>query len=258
MSYIENLFSLDGKVAIVTGAARGNGKEIAEALLRADATVILVDILQDDLIKTTSVLQANLLKAVNFCFDITDSVQLEKFVEVVKQDYKRVDILVNNAGVSFSHKLLDYPNQAWEKTYKVNLQAPWQLSKVLGKIMKEQGSGSIINITSLNAEMAFPDNPAYVAFKGALRQLTKSLALDLGKYGIRANNVGPGYIKTDMTKVSWEDPVKNKQRKDRTALGRWGHPKDLAGIIIFLASDASSYVTGQDIYVDGGWLIKGL
>jgi len=116
----------------------------------------------------------------------------------------------------------------------------------------------IINITSLNSELAFLDNPAYVAFKGALKQLTKSLALDLGKYGIRVNNVGPGYFRTNMTKKSWEDPEKNKARCDRTVLGRWGEPKDLAGTIIFLCSNASSYITGQDIYVDGGWLIKGL
>ena len=105
---------------------------------------------------------------------------------------------------------------------------------------------------------AFPDNPAYVAFKGALKQLTKSLALDLGKDGIRVNNVGPGYFRTDMTQKSWQDASLNERRKERTALGRWGQPSDLAGVTIFLSSDASSYITGQDIYVDGGWLAKGL
>ena len=121
--------------------------------------------------------------------------------------------------------------------------------------MKSAG-GSIINITSLNSELGFPNNPAYVATKGGLKQLTKSLAVDLGKYNIRVNNIGPGYIKTNMTKQGWKN---NKQAiEDRTILGRWGKPEDLIGSIIFLLSDASSYITGQDIYVDGGYLAKGL
>lgn len=258
MSYIENLFSLDGKVAIITGAARGNGKAIAEALLRAGAECILVDIIEDALLQTTEAFSSQHLKACPFVLDITDSVRLKQFVDSIRCKYRRVDILVNNAGVTFSHGLLDYPDDAWNKTYEVNLKAPYELSKAIGSIMKEQKAGSIINITSLNAELAFPDNPAYMTFKGALRQLTKSLALDLGKYGIRANNVGPGYFRTEMTKQSWTNPEKEKQRSQKTVLGRWGQPEDLAGIVIFLASDASSYVTGQDIYVDGGWLVKGL
>ena len=121
--------------------------------------------------------------------------------------------------------------------------------------MKATG-GSIINITSLNAELAFPDNPAYVAFKGGLKQLTKSLALDLGKYNIRVNNLGPGYIRTNMTKKGWAN--NRKKIEEKTILGRWGEPKDLVGTIIFLLSNASSYITGQDIYVDGGYLVNGL
>ena len=116
--------------------------------------------------------------------------------------------------------------------------------------------GSIINITSLNSELGFPNNPAYVSTKGALKQLTKSLAVDLGIYDIRVNNVGPGYIKTNMTKMGWKN--NRKQIEDRTILGRWGEPDDLVGTIIFLLSPAASYITGQDIYVDGGYLAKGL
>ena len=124
--------------------------------------------------------------------------------------------------------------------------------------MKENNSGSIINITSINAEMAFPDNPAYVAFKGALKQLTKSMALDLGKFGIRANCIGLGYIRTDMTKNSWDNIERRKMLEAKTALGRWGQPRDLVGTVILLCSEASSYITGQNIYVEGGWLAKGL
>jgi gluconate 5-dehydrogenase len=124
--------------------------------------------------------------------------------------------------------------------------------------MAKKKSGSIVNITSLAAELGFPDNPAYVAFKGALKQLTKSAAYDLSKFNIRVNSVGPGYIKTNMTAKSWDDKKMKKERSDRTMLGRWGKSEDLIGTVIFLSSDASSYITGQDFYVDGGWTAKGL
>ena len=126
------------------------------------------------------------------------------------------------------------------------------------KIMMEKKSGVIINITSINAEFAFPNNPAYQATKAGLKQLTKSLALDLAKFGIRVNSIGPGYFRTSMTKKSWDNLKRRKEIQECTMLKRWGVPKDLEGIIIFLSSDASSYITGQDIYVDGGWTAKGM
>jgi len=258
MSYLDKLFSLEGKVAIVTGAARGNGKAISEALCRAGAKVVLVDLLEAELAETASLFRTEGLRAIPFAADIVEESAREQLTDLVKREFGKVDALFNNAGISRSHQLFSYPDADWEKTYRVNLYAPYKLSAIFGKMMAESGGGSIINITSLNAELAFPDNPAYMAFKGALRQLTKSLALDLGRFGVRANSIGPGYFETDMTKQSFNNPAKHKQRSDRTVLGRWGKPEDLAGIAIFLASEASAYVTGQDIYVDGGWIIKGL
>ena len=126
------------------------------------------------------------------------------------------------------------------------------------QFIKKAKSSSIINITSLNAELAFPNNPAYAATKGGLKQLTKALAVDYGKYNVRVNNVGPGYIHTHMTEKSWKNKNANRVRKNHTILNRWGISEDLSGIIVFLASNSSSYVTGQDFYVDGGWLIKGI
>jgi gluconate 5-dehydrogenase len=258
MSYIDNLFSLESKLAVVTGAARGNGKAIAEALLRAGATVVLVDRLKAELSKTTKSLKHEGLKAIMYTCDISITSKINDLVRFVINEFNKIDILVNNAGVTYSHPLVDYPDRYWDKTYRVNLKAIFELSREVAKYMIKQKSGVIINITSLNAELAFPDNPAYASFKGALKQLSKSLALDLGKHGIRVNNVGPGYFKTDMTRKSWQDPELYKQRSERTVLNRWGQPSDLAGLVILLSSDASSYITGQDIYVDGGWLIKGL
>jgi len=257
MSYIENLFSLNQKVAIVTGSARGNGKAIAEALLRAGAKVYLVDILKEVVEVCDEFKKANLLAEYEI-LDLANFNELEPFIDKVYSENLRIDILVNNAGVSYSENILDYPEEMWENTYNINLKAPYQLSKLVSRYMIENDGGSIINITSLNSELAFPNNPAYVTSKGALKQMTKSFALDLGKFNIRCNNIGPGYMKTEMNKASWEDLDKRKARSEKTVLGRWGDPKDLAGLVVFLSSDSSSYLTGQDIYVDGGWLIKGI
>jgi gluconate 5-dehydrogenase len=258
MRYLEELFSLRGKVAIVTGAARGNGKAIAEGLLRAGASVAMVDVNGDGVNSSVAEFRNQSLDAHAYTCDLADASEIERLVTEIVSSRKSIDVLVNNAGVTFSYPLLEYPDDAWDKTYLVNLRAVFLLSRAAGKEMVKRGKGSIINITSLNAEMAFPANPAYMACKGGVRQLTKSLAFDLGPHGIRANNVGPGYFVTEMTKGSWNDPERRRQRTEHTVLGRWGEPRDLAGVVIFLASDASSYVTGQDIYVDGGWLIKGL
>ncbi|MDP6574944.1 MAG: SDR family oxidoreductase [Candidatus Peribacteraceae bacterium] len=161
-------------------------------------------------------------------------------------------------GVTYPQKFQDYGRDLWRKTLDVNLCAPFFLSQKLLPLLKESESASIINITSLNAELAFPDNPAYVSSKAALSGLTRSMALDLGQLGIRVNSVAPGYIKTKMTGESYNNPIKRKERSNRTVLGRWGTPNDLLGPLLFLASNMSSYVTGHSLFVDGGWKIRGL
>lgn len=258
MRYLEQLFSLAGKTAVVTGASRGLGHAMAEALLRAGASVILVSANQARLDAATSALQAQGLPATSHCCDLADKVQIRALIEAVRLDPGRVDILVNAAGITQGHALFDYPDEAWERTLQVNLSAAFYLARGFAPLMAAQKSGSIINITSINAEQGFPGNPAYVAAKGALKQLSKALAVDLAPHGIRVNTIGPGYFHTDMNSVSWNDPERHAQRSNHTLLGRWGEPEDLAGLVIFLASAASGYLTGQDIYIDGGWLAKGL
>ena len=258
MAYLEQLFSLREKVALVTGATRGLGQAMAEALLRAGATVVLSGSNRDRLAETTQRFADQDLPAVEFVSDLADTDQIAELANFVLSEQPRIDILVNNAGVTFPHNTLSYPDEAWEKTFQINLNAPFQLAQQLVPRMKDQGGGSIINITSLAAEMGFPNNPAYGAAKGALKQLTKSMAFDLGSCGIRVNNLGPGYFHTDMASLSYSDPKRREARARSTFLGRWGEPDDLAGAIIFLASDASRYMTGQDLYIDGGWLAKGL
>jgi len=256
--YLKNLFSLEGRCAIVTGGARGNGRAISEALLRAGSKVIICDILKTDLLTTADYFKKNKLKVIEYVCDLSDTEEIMRFMKFVNKVTKKVDILVNNAGVSFSSELKDYTDEKWDRTYRVNLLAPFILTREVSKLMIKQKSGVIINITGLNSEQAFPDNPAYVACKGGLKQLTKSLAMDLGQYNIRVNSIGPGYFKTNMTKKSWGDLVERARRTNRMILNRWGESEDLAGAVIFLSSDSSSYITGQDIYVDGGWLAKGL
>lgn len=258
MSYLDELFSLAGKTALVTGASRGLGLAMAEALLRAGADVILVSATQARLAEATARLQAQGLRATSHCCDLADKAQITALITAVSDDPGRVDILVNAAGITEGHALFDYPDEVWERTLQVNLSAAFYLARGFAPLMAAQQSGSIINITSINAERGFPENPAYIAAKGALKQLSKALAVDLAPHGIRVNNLGPGYFHTDMNSRSWNDPERRAQRSERTLLGRWGEPQDLAGAVIFLASAASAYLTGQDIYVDGGWLAKGL
>lgn len=258
MKYLEKLFSLDGKIAVVTGASRGLGQGIAEALLEAGATVILTSVTVDRLAATTEAFRQRGLDADLWPCDLSDRGQTATFVQHIQENFGRLDILVNNAGITHTHELQGYPDDLWERTFRVNVEATFSLVRGFAPLMKAQKSGSIINITSINAEMGFPNNPAYVAAKGVLKQLGKALAVDLGPFGVRVNNIGPGYFHTDMTNQSWQDPERRQQRANKTLLGRWGEPQDLAGLVVLLASDASAYITGQDIYVDGGWLTKGL
>lgn len=243
-------FSLAGKVAVVTGTSRGNGRGIAEALLNAGAEVYCA---QRNLEGGIAHANAHLVST-----DVTQKRDLEKLVARVVQEQKKIDILVNNAGISQGNPSEEYTEEDWDQSYETNLKAVFLLSQIAAREMIKRKSGVIINITSINAEVGFPNNPAYVAFKGGVKQLTKAFAVDWGKYNIRVNNLGLGYFPTDMTKKSWDDLELRQERANHTLLGRWGGAEDLAGPAVFLASDASSYMTGQDLYIDGGWLAKGL
>ncbi|MBT5641073.1 MAG: SDR family oxidoreductase [Rhodobiaceae bacterium] len=242
------MIDLSGKIAVVTGAGRGIGLELARGLFNAGATVYGIDINFPE-----SSYKFNLLR-----FDLTKDEDINKIFTYLEETEGRIDILVNNAGVTFPDKLSTYSKSNWRRTFDINIDVPFYLTQGMLPLLKESNGASVINITSLNADLAFPDNPAYVATKSALAGLTRSLALDLGKTNIRVNAIAPGYIKTKMTGESWTDPVKREQRANRTALGRWGKPNDLVGPLLFLASDLSSYITGHSLFVDGGWKIRGL
>ena len=252
---MENIFSVKNKVIIITGGAGDIGFKLLKDLHNSNAIVYGLDINID-------IKQKKLFKNSLFQCDLTKNIQVEKIFKNIFLKHKKIDVLINAVGVSSSHitstSIDPETAQKWQNTFDVNLNSAYYSCMSAIKYMKKNKHGSIINITSINAELGFPSNPSYIASKGALKMLSKSLAKDYGKYGIRVNNLGPGYIITKMTKKSYNDKKSNLLRQKHTLLNRWGTPDDLVGPIIFLASESSKYVTGHDLYVDGGWLANGL
>lgn len=252
------LFDLKGQVAIVTGSARGIGRAIAEGLAQAGVSVVLADILGDELKQVAISIKEHNLVATAIPTDLCKPEDLANLVEQTIKDFGKIDILVNCAGVSIGAVCQEYPEEAWNLTFNVNMFAAFRLSKLVAKYMIARKSGRIINLASIGAVLGFPGNPAYQASKAALLQLTRAMACDWAKYNIRVNNILPGYFKAPMTEKSWSNPETEKQRAAMCLLNRWGNPEELVGPVIFLASKASSYITGNDIFVDGGFVKTGL
>ena len=248
---MSNSINLKGKTALITGAANGNGLAIQKAFSKAGAKVLVID----KKFKNKR-LNKKMLKRIELnMLDENFFTELKK--NLSNLNIKKIDILVNNAGITLSNNFMTYKHNDWNKTIELNLSMPFKLSQYVG-IHYMKSSGSIINITSLASMFGFPNNPAYVASKSGLRGLTTSLAYDLSSKKIRVNAIAPGYIKTNMTKVSWSKPNLRKERDRRILLNRWGEPKDIANLALFLGSDLAEYITGQNICVDGGWSVKGL
>jgi NAD(P)-dependent dehydrogenase (short-subunit alcohol dehydrogenase family) len=241
------VFSITGRVVMVTGAGRGIGHAIASGLTRLGATVYGMDVaFGEDAIGFETI-----------ACDVGDERASVDALRDVVATAGRLDGLVNNAGITLPPDDC-YSRDTFERTIAINTLAPLRLSWTAAEIMKRHGRGSIVNITSLGAHRGFPENPAYQASKAALRQVTKAMAVDYGRFGIRINSLCPGYVVTEMTRRSWEDEALRLARSKRTSLDRWGEPEDLVGPCAFLLSDASKYVTGIDLPVDGGWLARGI
>ena len=246
-----NLFSIKDKIVLISGAGKGIGRHLAYSMAKHSAFVYCIDK------KFPKEVPKDVKKNMfHIKCDITKKKSIQTVCKNIFLKHKKIDVLVNNAGITIPlmKGKLFYEKENWAKTIDINLTASFFCSQEVIKYMIRRKNGSIINITSLNAEIAFPKNPSYVASKGGLKMVGKALAKDWGKYGIRVNNLGPGYIKTDMTKKSYSNKKLREERAKHTMLGRWGEKDDLVGPCIFLASDASKYVTGQDVYVDGGWI----
>ena len=248
---MENLFSIEGKVIIITGSGRGIGYQLAVELAKYSSIIYSLDK------KFTKKIPKNLSSnIIQIKCDITDYKKIKQVFKKIFVKEKRIDVLINNSGVSFASQKKNqlYSEKDWAETINVNLTGSFYCSKEVIRYMLKQKNGSIINITSINAELGFPRNPAYNASKGGLKMLGKAFAKDWSKFGIRVNNIGPGYIKTEMTSKRFANKKTRLERQNQTLLGRWGEPDDLIGPCIFLVSDASKYMTGQDLYIDGGWI----
>ncbi len=256
------LFTLAGKSALVTGAARGIGRAVAEGLASIGVQVVVTDVNAGELRRT----EARIVEAhasgsgcLALPAELTDDGERARLVEQSVEHFGGIDILVNCAAITRSTPSERYPREDWDSTLAVNLSAVFHLCReVATRTMLPRRRGSIINVCSINSVVAFPNNPAYQAAKGGLLQLTRALATDWAKYNIRVNNICPGYFNTPLSRKSYEDPRAHAVRARRTMLNRWGEPGEMVGPVIFLASDASSYVTGNDLFVDGGWAASGL
>jgi NAD(P)-dependent dehydrogenase (short-subunit alcohol dehydrogenase family) len=252
------LFDLCGKSAIVTGAARGIGRAIAEGLASVGVSVALADVLEDGLRDAEQALAAHGCRSITVKTDICREQDRVALVAQTIAAFGRVDILVNVAGITRSTPSEVYPAEDWDLTLAVNLTAMFHLCKLVAQDMIPRRAGAIINVSSIGGALGFPNNPAYQASKSGVLGLTRALATDWAKYNIRVNTLCPGYTHTDMTDKSFRDPRTNAARASRTMMNRWGRPEEMVGPVIFLASDAASYVTGADLFVDGGWVAAGL
>lgn len=235
-----------GQVIIVTGSGRGNGKVISDGLERLGAKVVGLD-----------VEFSGESKSDNWKVDLSQINAGHDLIKRIHSKYGRINGLVNNAGISLPFDPYDYNLDVFQETFSVNLNAAILLSIETCKVMSTQPTGgSIVNIASLGAYLGFPQNPAYQISKAGLAALTRSIARDWGAFGVRANNIVPGYFRTAMTEDSFIDAEKRRARERMTLLNRWGNSEELVGPVVFLISKMSSYVTGSDLVVDGGWSIN--
>ncbi len=244
------MFSLDNKVAIVTGSARGIGQAIAVEFARKGADVVVSDIIPGD--ETVAKIKALKKKAVYVKTDVSSKKDIDNLINQTIKNFKKIDILVNNAGIFVSEPSLNVSQESWDKTININLRGYFLCAQAALRHMKK--GSCIINISSVAGISGYPMAAAYCASKGGVRLLTKALAIEFAPKGIRVNSIHPGVIETAMTKGILDNKKQREATIAKVPLKRTGQPIDIAGPAVFLASDAASYITGEELVVDGGWI----
>ena len=249
---MNNAFDLAGKTAIVTGSCRGLGRGMAVGLAGAGADVVLVD--RDEATDTAKVIESMGRKALTVSADLMSIEPIPSIMEKTLAAFGKVDILVNNAGTIRRTPAIDFSEKDWDDIMAVNAKTVFFFSQAVARDMVKRNSGKIINIASLLSFQGGVFVPSYAASKGAVAQVTKALANEWASLGININAIAPGYMETDNTAPLRNDPIRSKTILERIPAGRWGDPGDLQGAVVFLVSEASKYINGFTLAVDGGWL----
>ncbi|MGV3465867.1 MAG: SDR family NAD(P)-dependent oxidoreductase [Heyndrickxia sp.] len=250
-------FSLEGKTAIVTGAGRGIGRAIAIGMAEAGADVAIIARTETDLQSTAAEIEKLGRKSYIVITDVTKREQVKSAIDKIIGEAGKIDILVNNAGMNIRSKALDVTDEEWQQIMDTNLKSAFMFSQEVGRHMKEKEAGKIVTITSVGGHVALRTGVVYAATKAALIQMTKVLALEWGKYNINVNAIGPWYFKTPLTEKLLQDEAYVKDILAVTPMKRVGELEELVGPAVFLASEASKYMNGQTIFVDGGMTIQG-
>ena len=246
------IFDLTGRTALVTGASKGIGLTIARGLGRAGARVVLNARGAAALEAARASLAAEGIDARTAVFDVTDADAVTAGVGAIERDVGPLDVLVNNAGMQFRAPLEDFPVDAWDRLMATNVRSVFLVAQAVARHMIPRRRGRIVNVCSVQSELARPGIAPYTATKGAVKNLTKGMCTDWGKYGLQVNGLAPGYFKTELTAALVADETFTRWLSGRTPAGRWGDVEELVGAAVFLASDAASFVNGHILYVDGG------
>ena len=247
-----DLFDLAGRLALVTGSSRGIGFALAQGLARHGARLVMNGRDAARLDEAAGALRSQGYDVAVSGFDVTDPQAVSDGVEAIERDVGAIEILVNNAGMQFRTALEEFPIEKWDEMLRTNVSSMFYVARAVAPHMIARGRGKIVNIASVQSELARPNIAPYTATKGAVRNLTRGMCVDWAKHGIQVNAIAPGYFRTPLNQALVDDPQFSAWLAGRTPAGRWGELPELVGAAVFLAGPASSFVNGQVIYVDGG------
>ncbi|NJD62883.1 MAG: glucose 1-dehydrogenase [Deltaproteobacteria bacterium] len=250
-----DLFDLTGKVAMVTGASKGLGKAMSVGLAKAGADLALCARNPGDLRNAASEIATCGTRVETFPMDVLRGQSIREAVDAILARFGRIDILVNNAGINVRKTVLELSEEEWDSVLDTNLKGYFLVSQAVAPAMIRQGGGKIINLSSIFGAVGMNNQAAYASSKGGIVQLTKVMAIEWARSNIQVNAIGPTYFETPLVATLRNDPERFRFINERTPMGRWGQPEELEGTVIFLAARASDFITGQTVYVDGGWTI---